>query len=175
MPPPTDIPARLQPTYQSVETVHSGSEGAEKAGAAGDRLSRQHAEAIGPSWLSVTSDGGCLHLFRQEIKQAWEAAVEPMMSAYGATKGALESLNQSWAVESAPFGIRVNAISPGTISSDDVMIMLGDATQGIISSTPMNRVGSPEEIAKVALFLAGDQSSFMTGALVKVDGGVTLR
>lgn len=101
------------------------------------------------------------------------ARAMPAMSAYGSTKGAVEALTRYWASEFAPAGIRVNAIAPGTISSDNVMAMLGEATAGIVEATPLRRVGAPEEIAAAVLYIAGDSAAFMTGSIVAIDGGVT--
>ncbi|GAA4266018.1 SDR family oxidoreductase [Frondihabitans peucedani] len=101
------------------------------------------------------------------------ARAMPFMSAYGATKGAVETLTRYWANEFASAGIRVNAISPGTISSDNVMAMLGDATEGIVASTPLRRVGTPEEIAKAVVYLSSESAGFMTGSIVAIDGGST--
>ncbi|MCS5717723.1 SDR family oxidoreductase [Herbiconiux sp. CPCC 205763] len=97
----------------------------------------------------------------------------PNMAAYGASKGAVESLTRSYAAEFAANNIRVNAISPGTISSDYVMDLLGPAADQLKEDVPLKRIGKPEEIAEVALFLASDRSSFVTGAVLAADGGRT--
>jgi 3alpha(or 20beta)-hydroxysteroid dehydrogenase len=77
------------------------------------------------------------------------------------------------ALELARYGIRVNSIHPGLIDTPMVATDDPDGNKGIIRATPMRRSGEPEEIARVALFLASDESSYMTGAHVPVDGGVT--
>jgi 3alpha(or 20beta)-hydroxysteroid dehydrogenase len=93
------------------------------------------------------------------------------MIAYAASKYAVTGMTASAALELARYGIRVNSIHPGVIDTP----MLGDATNAaaLIKATPLRRMGSAEEIANVALFLASDESSYMTGAHVSVDGGVT--
>ncbi len=93
------------------------------------------------------------------------------MIAYSASKYAVTGMTASAALELARDGIRVNSIHPGVIDTP----MLGDAPSNIdtmIKHTPLRRMGTPEEIAAVALFLASDESSYMTGAHVPVDGGV---
>ena len=92
------------------------------------------------------------------------------MIAYAATKYAVTGMTASAALELARYGIRVNSIHPGVIDTP----MLGRASKAdqVVKGTPLRRMGTPDEIANVALFLASDESSFMTGAHVPVDGGV---
>ena len=94
--------------------------------------------------------------------------------AYAATKYAVTGMTAAAALELARNGIRVNSIHPGLI--DTPMVASDDAAinNRLVRATPMRRVGEPEEIARVALFLASDESSYMTGAHVPVDGGVTV-
>jgi 3alpha(or 20beta)-hydroxysteroid dehydrogenase/cyclopentanol dehydrogenase len=100
-------------------------------------------------------------------------------AAYHASKGAVRVLTKQAAVEYAPEGIRVNSIHPGYIDT----AMLRAPFEGrpeeldkiIAAVTPMGRVGTAEEIANAALFLASDEASFMTGAEMVVDGGYTAR
>ena len=102
----------------------------------------------------------------------------PGISAYAATKAALRSLARTAAAEFAELGVRVNVVSPGPIATP-IMGKLGmpqaalDAwLEGPIANIPMKRVGTSDEIAKVALFLASDDSSFLTGAEILADGGL---
>lgn len=107
----------------------------------------------------------------------------PQASAYAASKGALRSLSKSAAMEFAEAGrpIRVNSLHPGFVETDmtragsDAMSEGGDLLEALGRETPMGRVGTPEEIAYAALFLASDESSFMTGSELTVDGGWTAR
>jgi 3alpha(or 20beta)-hydroxysteroid dehydrogenase len=94
--------------------------------------------------------------------------------AYAATKYAVTGMTACAALELARNKIRVNSIHPGVI--DTPMVASDDPTANdrLVRATPMRRVGEPEEIARVALFLASDDSSYMTGAHVPVDGGVTV-
>lgn len=105
----------------------------------------------------------------------------PNFAAYCAAKGAVVSLTRSMAIDCAPKGIRVNAICPGTVFTPLMEPMLrarggGDLEAGLaktVAKYPIGRLGTPEEIAAVALFLSSDDSGFMTGSIVTVDGGMT--
>jgi 3alpha(or 20beta)-hydroxysteroid dehydrogenase len=94
------------------------------------------------------------------------------MIAYAASKYAVTGMTAAAALELARYKIRVNSIHPGVIDTP----MLGDVgdpnDSAIVRLTPLRRVGSPDEIANVALFLASDESSYMTGAHLAVDGGL---
>ncbi len=94
--------------------------------------------------------------------------------AYAATKYAVTGMTAAAALELARNRIRVNSIHPGIIDTPMVATDDPDGNNRLIRATPMRRVGEPHEIAQVALFLASDASSYMTGAHVPVDGGVTL-
>jgi NAD(P)-dependent dehydrogenase (short-subunit alcohol dehydrogenase family) len=96
-------------------------------------------------------------------------------SAYVASKGAVASLTRALAVELAREEIRVNAIAPGYFDTDMPAELLADerATESLLRRIPMRRVGSPEEIAGAVLFLAAPASSYVTGAIIHVDGGYT--
>jgi NAD(P)-dependent dehydrogenase (short-subunit alcohol dehydrogenase family) len=93
-------------------------------------------------------------------------------SAYAAVKGALIAFARSVAVEYAPFGIRVNAVCPGPTASPSLAAIPG-ALGALASAVPLGRVAEPEEIANAVLFLASDLASYVTGAALVVDGGLT--
>lgn len=100
------------------------------------------------------------------------------MAAYCASKAAVIGLTRQMAVDYTGLGIRVNCICPGRIAGTELdrWIMAGDsaeATQAKMAQYPIGRFGQPEEIAQAALFLASDESSFMSGAVLTVDGGMT--
>jgi NAD(P)-dependent dehydrogenase (short-subunit alcohol dehydrogenase family) len=99
--------------------------------------------------------------------------VRPESAAYGAAKGAVRQLTKAMAISLAPYGIRVNAIGPGTVVTGLTRHLLRKKAwrDAVYSRTPMQRVADPTEIASVALFLATDASSYMTGTTVYVDGG----
>lgn len=93
---------------------------------------------------------------------------------YSATKGAVSALTRGLAVEYAPFKIRVNALAPGFVETalTERVLRVPQFSKALIDQTPLGRFGKPEEIAKAALFLASDDSSFVTGAELVVDGGM---
>lgn len=95
---------------------------------------------------------------------------------YAATKGAVISLGKTWAKEFAMKGadVRVNTIAPGYTMTDILKTVPEDLLEKFANMTMLNRLGQPEEIAQVALFLASDQSSYMTGQTLSVDGGMRL-
>jgi len=95
----------------------------------------------------------------------------PDYLAYTVSKGGLLQMTKAMALELAPYGIRVNAIGPGSVKTDMLSGVAGDALDKIHSRTPLGRVAQPDEIAGVAAFLAGEDSSYMTGQCIYVDGG----
>ena len=104
---------------------------------------------------------------------------EPFLSVYSASKGAVVMLTKGVALDYAKQGIRCNAICPGWVDTPinyahaDMLGGLQHVYDTIDSFQPIGRPGRPEEIANVALFLASDEASFMTGAIVSADGGMT--
>jgi NAD(P)-dependent dehydrogenase (short-subunit alcohol dehydrogenase family) len=97
------------------------------------------------------------------------------LAAYSATKGAVTALTRALAVEYAPFGIRVNALAPGFVETALTARALKNPlfSKALIDQTPMRRFGTPEDIAGAALFFASDDSRFVTGAELAVDGGMS--
>lgn len=105
----------------------------------------------------------------------------PRYTAYSATKASVRSFVRTWTEELKDRGIRVNAISPGAIDTPiiDAQAATKEGADAIRASftaaTPLNRLGRPEEIAAAALFLASDESSYVAGADLVVDGGLSAR
>jgi len=97
----------------------------------------------------------------------------PGRAIYGSTKGALAQLTKTLAVEWGPHNICVNAIAPGWIATDFTRAVLSDATvtDRILARTPLRRIGQPDDLAGLAVFLASPASAFITGQLICVDGG----
>lgn len=100
----------------------------------------------------------------------------PQAIGYGASKGAVTSMTRAIAVDYAKDGIRVNAICPGTARTGMTKEALEDEnmSNAYLAPIPMGRFGTAEDIAKAALFLASDQSSYITGQSLSVDGGWTM-
>jgi NAD(P)-dependent dehydrogenase (short-subunit alcohol dehydrogenase family) len=92
---------------------------------------------------------------------------------YSVSKGGLLQLTRAMALSLAKHGIRVNAIGPGSIMTDMLKSVANDkeAKRRILSRTPLGRIGTPEEVASVAAFLASDDASYITGEIIYVDGG----
>jgi 3alpha(or 20beta)-hydroxysteroid dehydrogenase len=95
------------------------------------------------------------------------------MIGYAATKYAVTGMTAAAALELARHRIRVNSIHPGVIETPMLAVNSDEVTRAMVKATPLRRMGEPAEIARVALFLASDESSYMTGAHLPVDGGVT--
>jgi NAD(P)-dependent dehydrogenase (short-subunit alcohol dehydrogenase family) len=120
----------------------------------------------------LTSGGGSIINVASFV--AWLGAATSQ-TAYTASKGAVLAMTREIAVEYARKGIRCNALCPGPIETPLLMQLLSDEQkkQRRFVHIPMGRLGQAEELAKAALFLASDDSSFMTGASLIVDGGIT--
>jgi glucose 1-dehydrogenase len=98
----------------------------------------------------------------------------PNQVPYAVSKGGVNMLTRAMAVSLAPHGIRVNAIGPGTIATDlakKAVLGSPQARETLLSRTPLGRLGEPEEIGRVAAFLASDEASYMTGQTIYPDGG----
>ena len=103
----------------------------------------------------------------------------PDCDAYTATKGAIVQLTKSMAAEYGRYGVRVNCISPAAIMTpmmrqSNPENSSFDEERFLKLRTPLRRYGTPEEIAKIALFLASDESSYLNGAIIVADGGITI-
>lgn len=98
-------------------------------------------------------------------------------AAYCAAKGAVVNLTREMALDYAGLGINVNAIAPGVIESDMTTPMLSDEStkKGFLAKIPSGRIGTPEDIAYAAVYLASDESSYVIGQTFVVDGGWTIR
>ena len=92
---------------------------------------------------------------------------------YSAAKAGLMSFTRAMAADFAPRGIRVNALAPGTVDTDMVRANPPEAQAAMANASPMRRAASPDEMVGPAIYLASDASSFMTGQVLLVDGGLT--
>lgn len=118
--------------------------------------------------LPLLNDGGSI------ILTGSVAGVKGVLAfgVYGATKAAIRHFVRSWTVELKDRRIRSNVVSPGPIATPIMNQAPADTIAEIVSTVPMGRMGEPDEIAKAALFLASDDSSFVTGIELFVDGGM---
>jgi len=123
--------------------------------------------------LSIFQDGGSIILMASVGASKGSAD----LSVYHAAKAAVRSFARSWTLNLNQRNIRVNAISPGPIDTPFVNRVLNDQQteqfiQNVVKITPIGRMGSPDEVAKAVLFLASDDSSYITGIELFVDGGM---
>jgi 3-oxoacyl-[acyl-carrier protein] reductase len=93
---------------------------------------------------------------------------------YVATKAGVVGMTKVWARELGPFGVRVNAVAPGLIGTEMVRSIPEKILAGMMSRTPLRRLGEPREVAQAYAFLASDEASFITGAVLRVDGGIVM-
>jgi 3-oxoacyl-[acyl-carrier protein] reductase len=124
------------------------------------------------SAMKSGGDGGSI------VNVASNMAVKgvPNQIAYSASKGGVVALTRSMAVDLGPDGIRVNCVNPGHVHTpmgDSASEKLGLTPEGIAAKYPLQRIGEPTEIAAMIAFLAGPEATFVTGAIVAVDGGNT--
>jgi NAD(P)-dependent dehydrogenase (short-subunit alcohol dehydrogenase family) len=117
--------------------------------------------------LPLLNDGGSIILNGSVASIKGTAA----FGVYGASKAAIRSLVRTWTTDLKDRHIRSNVVSPGPINTPLVSRQSADVIARIVSTIPMGRMGEPDEIAKVALFLASDDSSFVTGIELFADGG----
>lgn len=128
------------------------------------RVARHMAERGGGSIIHVTS-GNAYQGDKEENQN---------IIAYHASKGAVRSLVKDMAVKLAPYGIRVNAISPGAFGTDMTAAVEADPARRarLLDRIPLNRIGAEDDVKGVAVFLASDAAAFVTGSTVVVDGGM---
>jgi 3-oxoacyl-[acyl-carrier protein] reductase len=93
---------------------------------------------------------------------------------YVATKAGVIGMTKVWARELGRYKIRVNAVAPGFTLTEILQTMPQKVIDGMVSRTPLGRMGEPRDIANAYLFLASDEASFITGAVLRVDGGIVV-
>ena len=154
------------------------------AGVAGQALFQDISDELWYRYFSVNVDGafhtiqavlppmlrehaGCI----VNVSSMWGLRGASCEVTYSATKAALIALTRSLAAELAPTHIRVNCVAPGFIMTDMNAHFSKEDIEAFASDTPLEKVGSPEDVAKAIYFLASDDSSFITGQTLCVDGG----
>jgi len=122
--------------------------------------------------IMIENGGGSVVL----IASVHARATATTVTSYVATKGAIVAMTRTMALEGAPHNIRVNCISPGAFATPMLLENWGDVPADehpLVPRIPLNRIGRPEELAEVALFLVSDASSYITGSEILVDGGLS--
>ncbi len=127
----------------------------------------------------ICSKAVCIHMMERKtgniinIASMAASVVVPERAVYAASKAGLVQLTKHLAVELAPYGIRANAICPGTFETDMVrkMVEKGGSYDYFIQRIPMKRIGQPSEIGGTVVYLASNASSFVTGTTIYIDGG----
>ncbi|MGH3984175.1 MAG: SDR family NAD(P)-dependent oxidoreductase [Pseudonocardiaceae bacterium] len=180
--------ARTVETFGSLEVLYNNA-GVNSSGSVADASEEDwdRCFAVNVKGTFLCSRAAVAHLAASGsgaiVNQASVAALVgvPNFAAYCAAKGAVVALTRSMAIDLAPRGIRVNAICPGTVFTPLMEPMLrargdGDMEVGLARTVvkyPIGRLGTPEEIASAALFLASAGASFLTGSILAADGGMT--
>jgi NAD(P)-dependent dehydrogenase (short-subunit alcohol dehydrogenase family) len=97
----------------------------------------------------------------------------PSMSVYASTKAAVRSLVRGWILDTKDLGIRINVLSPGHTATPGLDTLLtSDQQAGLVGNIPLGRLGTADDLGKAAVFLASDDSAYITGVELDVDGGV---
>jgi NAD(P)-dependent dehydrogenase (short-subunit alcohol dehydrogenase family) len=98
----------------------------------------------------------------------------PNMSVYSSTKAAVRNLARGWVLDTKERGIRINVLSPGHTLTPGLQVLIPEeALGGIVDTIPLSRLGNPDDMGKAAVFLASDDSAYITGIELDVDGGVS--
>lgn len=124
-----------------------------------------YSKAVIPSMISKKRG------FIINVSSIWGLVGSSCEVHYSTTKAALIGMTKALAKELGPSGIRVNAIAPGVIATDMNLAVSEDALNELRDETPLMKIGVPEDVARAALFLASDSSSFITGEVMNVSGG----
>ena len=108
------------------------------------------------------------------ISSIWGVVGSSVESLYSASKGAINTFTLALAKELGPSNITVNAVCPGLIATKMNDSLSNETINDIVSSTPLNRIGQPEDVANLVEFLCSNKADFITGQIITIDGGLTL-
>lgn len=108
------------------------------------------------------------------ISSMWGTVGSSMESLYSASKSAINNLTLSLAKELGPSNIQVNTICPGLIDTQMNANLTKETVEDIVNSTPLNRIGTPKDVANLVEFLLSEKASFITGQIITIDGGFSL-
>ena len=144
---------------------------ADMTAAAWDRVQQVNVRA--PVLLTVALAGAGRPAAVVNISSGAATRARPGAAHYCTSKAALEMATKACAVEFAARGIRVNAVAPGFVEVDSPVNPVTDAYAAAVSANPIGRPGRPAEVAAAVVWLAGDEAAFVTGAVLRVDGGAT--
>lgn len=108
------------------------------------------------------------------ISSMWGVVGASMESLYSASKGAINTFTKSLAKELGPSNITVNSVCPGLINTKMNNNLSKETIDEIINNTPLNKIGTPQDVANLVNFLISDKASFITGQIITIDGGFTL-
>ncbi len=98
----------------------------------------------------------------------------PRQTNYSASKAGIIGFTKALAKEVTAYGIRVNAVCPGYISTDMISTLNAEMMKNIINTIPVRRIGEPEEVAELCVYLASDKAKYITGESIKIDGGLAI-
>lgn len=126
-------------------------------------------QAVGRHWMAARKPGKIIN-----ISSVHEELPFPHFASYCASKGGLKMLTRDLAIELAPYGITINNIAPGAIETPINKALLNDPAklQPLLQNIPLKRLGTPDDVAGVAAFLASADADYITGTTVFVDGGL---
>ncbi|SEG93529.1 NAD(P)-dependent dehydrogenase, short-chain alcohol dehydrogenase family [Thermomonospora echinospora] len=127
-----------------------------------------HTVKAAAPWLTGSPHGSVVF-----VSSVGGLRAAPMQAAYGAAKAALGHLARSWAAELAPLGVRVNTVVPGLFRTDMTQLLRQARPDGGDGLVPLGRVGAPAELADAVVYLCSDAASYITGAELPVDGGMS--
>ena len=157
------------------------------AGVAGQALFQDITDALWHRYFSVNVDGAfhaiqavLPHMLHEHagcivnVSSIWGLRGASCEVTYSATKGALIALTRSLASELAPTGIRVNCVAPGVIKTDMLDALPPEVLPQLAQETPLGRLGTSQDVADAVAFLCSDRASYITGAVLNVNGGMAM-